>query len=410
MDLSTDAYKGTSNQKDTAKVEYKAQAASPFINGEVRLTISESTLLVTSPLDAIELAYREINALELHDYIVRVSADSGDFAFSKLGTFCEGFYLELHDTYNRAVLRSLFEKGAPIKVTEGDYRYSEPASSGASKASIQVFDDCVVALPPNLGARRIPLCFISGIDKGDFEITLRLSANESYSFARLGYETDIFAETIEQQLRLMREQTLEAIREIDPSLTAIQAMQIARLMPRGVSAPFAQLAALAPSFVAALEALLANSRIAETYRIFKELSDPSQIYIGFKKAANFIANPDDKALSADLYLLWLIAPSPDGRFAAVEFAESGSATFVYQTGGDFSRFAWQLNRSLEAIDFKREVIRISDDELRKPEYTDYYMAAKRTPALQFIRSNFAGRVIHSSTESWKRKLIELWSR
>jgi hypothetical protein len=142
-------------------------------------------------------------------------------------------------------------------------------------------------------------------------------------------------------------------------------------------------------------------------------------------------------------LIWLIAPSPDGQCAAVEFAEVDSATFVFRVptksqdfvgeggateradfgreateeaerslrrrGGDFDRFAKQLNRALEAINFKREVIRLSNEELRKPENADYYMAAKRTAALQFVRANFEGRVIHSSADSWKRKLTELWN-
>jgi hypothetical protein len=69
----------------------------------------------------------------------------------------------------------------------------------------------------------------------------------------------------------------------------------------------------------------------------------------------------------------------------------------------------QLNRALEAISFKREVIRLTDDELLKPEYAEYYMAAKRTASLQFIRKNFIGRLIHSSPEAWERKLKEVWS-
>jgi hypothetical protein len=105
----------------------------------------------------------------------------------------------------------------------------------------------------------------------------------------------------------------------------------------------------------------------------------------------------------------MIAPSPDGQYAAVEFAEADSATFVYRTGGNFTAFARQINRALEAIDWRREVIRLTDAELRKPENADCYMAAKRTAALQFVRANFAGRVIHSSPEAWKRKLTEMWS-
>jgi hypothetical protein len=64
---------------------------------------------------------------------------------------------------------------------------------------------------------------------------------------------------------------------------------------------------------------------------------------------------------------------------------------------------------LEAIAFKREVIRLTNEELRKPENADYYMAAKRTTALQFIRANFIGRVIHTGADAWKRKLAEMWS-
>jgi hypothetical protein len=152
-----------------------------------------------------------------------------------------------------------------------------------------------------------------------------------------------------------------------------------------------------------LEAKIAATRAADSYAAFKELCDPLRIWIGFRK------NEAGEALPPDPYLLWLIVPSPDGQSAAVEFAEADSATFVYRTGGDFVGFARQLNRALEAISFKREAIRLSDEELRKPENADYYMAAKRTAALRFVRANFAGRVIHASPESWRRKLITLWN-
>jgi len=89
----------------------------------------------------------------------------------------------------------------------------------------------------------------------------------------------------------------------------------------------------------------------------------------------------------------------------VEFSEADTATFVYCTDGDFHAFARRINRALEAIAFKREVIRLTDDDLRKPENDTYYMANKRTAALQFVRAKFKGRAIHSSPESWKRNLL-----
>jgi hypothetical protein len=179
-----------------------------------------------------------------------------------------------------------------------------------------------------------------------------------------------------------------------------------------------------------VESKLAETRAADSYKAFKELCDPANIYVGVRQMENgkWKVGNDGAAFGGELEssvpadteifnspfsivnsgeaagepLIWLIAPSPDGQFAAVEFAVADSATFVYRTGGDFIAFAKQLNRALEAINFKREVIRLSDDELRKPENANYYMAAKRTAALQFVRANFAGRVIHSGAESWKR--------
>jgi hypothetical protein len=313
-----------------------------------------------------------------------------------------------------------------------------------------VYENCVVALPHDLSARRVPLCFTGGIDKGDYALTLKLLTGESYTFAKLGYDTAQFADAVEKQIRALREKSLAAIKELDTSLTAAQASQLAKIMPEGAAAPMGQLAEIAPSFAAALESKLAETRAADSYKAFKELCDPARIWVGFKKndtadSAGGLpdmgggigsmlggltgGNPmealggivggtatadgeEPEAPPPDPYLLWLIVLSPDGQYAAVEFAVQpgeSAATFVYQTCGDFTLFAARLNRALEAISFKREVIRMTDAELRKPENADYYMATKRTASLQFIRANFAGRVIHSSPEAWKRKLTELWS-
>ena len=381
------------------QIEYTAQAASPIVNGEVKMTISENALTASALFDTAEIPLSEINEIIISDYVVTVKADSGDYAFSRMGNWCGPFYDALCGAYNGAVLRSFFIKGEPIIKAKGN-------------VPVNVYENCVASLPPDLSARRIPLCFISGIDKGDHELTLKLDAGESYTFTKLGYEAAPFAGAVEKQTRYLREQTVFAVKEIDYTLTTAQAAQLAKIMTQGAAASIGQLSGIASSFVTALENKLSVTRAAESYEVFKEACDPARIYIGFRKNEASSAGAESQAeaeVEADQYVLWLIAPSPDGQFAAVEFAEADTATFVYRTGGDFDGFAKQINRALEAIDFKREVIRLSDDELRKPENADYYMAAKRTAALQFIRSNFVGRVIHSSPETWKRKLFELWS-
>jgi len=431
MDLSSFTDSGMSDNEQQPAFEYTAQAVSQIINGEVKITIADNAFTMTALFNTVEIAFAEINSLSFANHIITVKTDSGDYTFSYMGQWAQPFYNELCDAYNNAVLRSMFIKNNPVLTTKGDYRYSEKDIKGSGYAAVHVYENNVTALPPDLTARRVPLCFVTGMDKSDYNLTLKLDTGESYSYAKLGYDTSPFATAVEKQIRALFEKTLAAIKEIDPSLTTVQASQLVKIMPQGAAAMLEQLTGIASSFKTALEEKIENTRAAEYYTEFKKMCEPAKIYIGFRKneagadsggMADIIggltggndpieALDDNEAETAqpDLYLLWLIVPSPNGQYAAVEFAEADSATFVYKTGGDFDGFAKQLNRALEAINFKREVIRMTDEELKKPENADYYMAAKRTASLQFVRSNFVGRVIHSSPEAWKRKLTEMWS-
>ncbi len=449
MDLSSLSGGKAPAQEQRPVFEYTAQAASPIVSGEVKLAISDTALSVAALFDVVEIPFAKMIVLAFADYAVTVKTSDGDYSFSRMGQWAQPFYDALCDAYNKAVLRSLFIKDKPILTADGDFRFSENGTAVYKHAPIHVYENCVVALPPNLSARRVPLCFVTRMDKGDYELTLRLDTGESYTYTKLGYDTAPFAVAVEKQIRKLREKALAAVKEMAPSLSAAQASQLAKLVPEGAAASIGQLAAIAPAFVSALEEKLSTTRAAESYAAFKTMCDPEQIHIGFRKnenGAGSIAGENSGAASGTgallggltgggnplealgkltgistpqngteseapapaPYLLWLIAPSPDGKCAAVEFAEADSATFVYNTSGNFDSFAKHLNRALEAISFKREAIRLSDDELLKPENADTLMASDRTAALQFIRANFVGRVIHSGPDAWKRKLMEMW--
>jgi len=412
-------------KQEKPKTEYTAQAVSPFVNGEVKLKIDENSFTVSGLFDIAEVPYARLNALGFADYTVTVKTDDGNYVFSRMGSWAQPFYDALCEAYNKAVLRAFFVSGNPIFTASGDYVFTENGPAANDKAPVHVYENCVVALPPSENARRIPLCFVNGIEKGNFGLTLKLNMGESYTFSKLGYGADRFAEMVEKQIRALHEKTVFAVKEIDPTLTPHQASQIAKLVPEGAAAPMGQFAAVSPSFKAAVEEKISKTRASDTYKAFAELCDPAQMWVGFKKndirpegaaavpkGANNPEGIEGADAEPDPYLFWMIAPSPDKQYAAVEFAVrpgESAATFVYRMGDDFSRSAAHLNRALEAISFKREVIRLTDEELLKPDNVDYYMAAKRTVSLQYIRRNFVGRVIHSSPESWKRKLLEMWN-
>jgi len=413
-----------------AAVKYSARATSALISGDVSLTIGDAALTVTGLFDVVEVPYADVNALAMRDYAVHLETDAGPYDFAGLGSWCQPFFDALCAAYNKAVLRSLFVVGGPSLVARGDWRFTEAGQVGAGVAPVQVFENCVVTLPNDLLARRVPLAFVTGMNVAGFEVTLGLDDGATYQWAKLGFDTAPFVQAVQAKLRALRDTALAQVTAIDASLTPAQASQLAKMMPAGTAVPVGKLAGVAPSFVAALEARIAQTCAADTYQVFKAMGDPLSISVGFRKvdrrsdvtggppddgdgdASSLVVTSTDAASGdqAPQYLMWMIAPSPDGKFVAVEFAQSSAATFVYRTGGDAAGFAYQLNRALEAIDFHREVIRLSDEELRQPENVNYKMAAKRTAALRFVRANFVERVIHTSMDAWKANLQTMWAR
>lgn len=446
--MSNDLFSITGGNKapkaDAAPVlEYAAQVASPVLSGEAKLTIGEDGLHITALFDAVELPYADMTRLSHANWAITIDTRAENYTLSRMGNWCEPFFDALLTAYNKKVVKALFLPGEPVLKTKGVCVYSESGKPTQVFAPIHVYDNCVAVFPPDCNARRIPLCFLTGMDRGSYTLTLRLGAEDLYAFQKLGYDTEPFAGAIEKQIRLLRERSLATIRELDPALTSAQSSAIAKLMPEGVAAQMGRLSAIAPSFVSAVEASLDSSRASATYKAFQKLCDPAQIWVGIKKKngasddAQTVGEgsgagvPDGLAAGAAIpgamqvlleggsegaadmsgtsHMLWLIAPSPDGSSCAVEFvgdAGDAAATFVYRLGGDFDHFASKLNRALEAIDFRREPIRLTDEELMKPAYQDYRMAVERNPALQFVRSRFVGRVIHSG--SWEANLQRLW--
>ncbi|MDD4496464.1 MAG: zinc ribbon domain-containing protein [Eubacteriales bacterium] len=74
---------------------------------------------------------------------------------------------------------------------------------------------------------------------------------------------------------------------------------------------------------------------------------------------------------------------------------------------EWDSFLPVLNHGMEAVQLKREVISLSDEEMKKEQYAHYHMAVIRTPALRELRELFVGRVIHRFLDSWKKSVLSI---
>jgi len=62
---------------------------------------------------------------------------------------------------------------------------------------------------------------------------------------------------------------------------------------------------------------------------------------------------------------------------------------------------------MQALNFRRDVIRASDDEIKSDKFSRYRVALRKLPYLNRIRQDFIDRAIHTSEESWRKEVQKI---
>lgn len=185
------------------------------------------------------------------------------YEFKKMGQDTRPFFNAALAAYNRKVRKALFAQEDPLLAT----------TSGGTP--VEAHKDCVLRLPPNLSVQRVPLAFVDSFSEEAQAVRLGVRDGSSYTFARLGQDTRQFALAIQRSIRALREKSRTAVMELDPSLSAEQSAALSGILPYGTAVSVGLLRSVAPSFVAALESRIAQSRASQSYEFFKTLGNRS---------------------------------------------------------------------------------------------------------------------------------------
>lgn len=374
---------------------FEAIVQSERFNGNAAIAVNEDHLLFEGPGKTMAVPYANIDKFHTQNYRMYIETDNmGLITLSGMGRDLDSMYEQLWNSYNDRTLKAFFVSGDPILETEGEYRYSDDGGSAEGRAKIKLYENCLCILPPDAGARRIPLCFMREPVMTGFAISMTLDTDERYEVIRLGSSTRRLYELICENITAILNKAAATAREMDGSLSPGQVSQIAGLMPEGAAASCYVLESISRTYVKALEDNIARSRAASSYEYFKEICSSRELFAGIKSGLS---------RSEEGQAVW-VAAVRDGA-AAVELAlgeESAAATYLYRFRGDKDSFFRRLNHAMEAISFHREVVSMPPEELERAENALYAMAVKRTGALRFLRGCFAGRAIHRTDESWKR--------
>lgn len=382
-------------------------------NGDAVIFLAEDSVVFDKSGESFVVPYADIESFSVQNYRLLINTETFSLVVSQMGRDTDVLYEKLWDAYNARTLKAFFVQGDPQFNARGEYKYSDDSGHSQGVAKIKLYENCLCILPPSSDARRIPLCFMAEPVMMNFMIRMTLDTGETYEVIRLGDHTKRLFELINNNIMTIHNNAVAAVKSIDGTLNARQSSDIAWLVPDGAAAQMAELNNIAPSFITASEARVAASRAADTYNFFKEICPTENLYTGIKNGLSWMEKEND--------IIWITAikDKAEGGVAAVELAlseEDSAATYIYKFGGDIiageifacdqATFFKRLNHAMEAINFHREVIAISEAELKLETNALYAMAIKRTAALRFLRSCFAGRVIHRTLESWKNRILE----
>lgn len=416
---SIDTTDPTAEQQAAPIAEFEGFVECPLFSEEAKIAVDTEGLLIAARFDQLPIPYGEIQAFALADSRVELRTATGTVTFSRMGQNAQWLYEKLYAAYNKAVEKVLLVEGSPGFEAEGDYISEENGMTRQGHEAIRLYEDCLLLLPPDENARRIPLCFLTGMEKGDFSIILTLSTGERYTLRGLGRELDNLERLLTGNLRKLRERTLAFHKELSPNLGSMQAAMAAKLMPLGTAADLKNLTSAAPPLASALEEAVRESRMAQTYPWLHDLCGGAGLAVGILPSPKEPEEeqpampetpdaPDDGQEPAEEVepkpILWVIAPDWEKRIAAVELAladDEAAATYLYRVEGEWESFSRQISRALESAGFRREVILLSDEKLNLPEHLADAMLVRHTPALMLLRSRFVGRAIHSSINRWR---------
>jgi hypothetical protein len=411
---------------------FSARIDSPQLSGDATVSIGQDGLSVQTPFDAVDIPFAAIVGVEVADYQVRIMTDSGPYAFGRLGRAMDGFRAAVDEGLRSRVITAFGLSGEPIMSAAGDFSFIEADDEAHGHGPVLLFDTSVCLLPPTRRARRIPLCFVTGLDARDFGMTLHLGPHQRYAVRKMGRDAAPFLHRLESQLRALREAAMATVRTVDPTLSAPEASALARLLPAGAAAPLGRVADAAPGFVAAVGKTLAASRIADTFADLMAMAPdrnavclgirpdfdgaegspgagllPEAVPAGALESLEALADAVPEVAPTAGPLIWLLVPGSAPGTAALEFAgaaDSAAATFLFRYAGEWDAFWPLVSRALEAVSFNRTVLRLTDQELALPAHELDSMAVARTPALAVVRAAMAARVIHSTPDAWRRKV------
>lgn len=429
--------------------------------GEAKATVSDDSVsIVPASGESLLFSPREIVDFKEGDYKIRLTLTSGEkLALFHIGHYYEDFLRILSSTRNQVVSDDMLMKEAVVfDAASADFRYSEADGTAILKGECRpkLFETGIVIMPSMGEPVRIPYSDIMEIQEEEYSVFLTLESGRTLALLRMGRESGPFKKALNGAMNELSLKAMSALKEILPMTDSLTIRKAARLMREGRAAMKKDLDAISPGIWESLEYKLKSAGIGEEYEYLKSISQKDSMCIGIKrglmgdftgeylwllapvystdhkKPGNAIIMEsvmvqvnEDEAESPEEFEEEEIEPTEEEEVESAEGesdqSSQGKATYIFRMAGrkeykeyndlnelhrEAARFTGMLNRSLIAVNFRREPIYLSDDKLQGPKYNKYQHSIQRLPELRTLRDHFVGRVMHKSRDQWKADLAD----
>jgi len=395
--------------------------------GDAQARLEEKSISILPKFgEPLFFSLRDILEISEGDYKIHLTLTSKEkLTIFNLGYKYEDFLRVLLRLRNEILLKDMLMHETLRKSgVEAEFVYFDDGGNEKQRGKCEprLYETAVVVIPEKGELVRIPYSDILEIRDEDFTLVITTDFGEKFVFSGLGRQFDPFTKTLSDLINEISLKVQSSLKELLPKSDPSVIRRAARFMKEGKAAKRSDIESISPELWVELEKKLEVAGIKEEYNFLKSLAQQEKLCIGLKRG-----------LLGDLTgeYIWFLIPiySTDSKepgnavaMEAISGEGGGKATYFFRivSRKDYSNFKnvdelhrevdnfiKSMNRSMLAINFRREPIYLPDERLEEPQYQKYKFAIAKIPALSELRQLFIGRVIHRTPEQWKNDVMDL---
>ena len=372
------------------------------------------------------LYYSDIERLKGIDNQIEVLVYDGfRYVFYYFGSYYEQFLHNLVSKRNYQMQKNLLMLDKDYqKEFEASFEFtdSERRTIKDGKAKIILYRNSLVVTPQEEDFFNINYCDIEKIDfePGKFSLNILLDLGEKLTLTMMGGRFEELKSDIERLIEEMYQRTAEMLKEYFPKgVSEWTILQLSRVLKQGKATKKSEIEEISPDLWGVLQRIIFKRPGEESsqepdeerkaaFDYLLSLAGPENTYIGIRES--FTSSEEELKP-----IFWFLVAFPKENAIASEVTnEEGHATYFFRikedgkpSPDDVKRKVKEINRSMQALNFRRDVIRASDDEIKSDKFSRYRVALRKLPYLNRIRQDFIDRAIHTSEESWRKEVQKI---